>query len=84
MSWYILSGCPGPGGGLVYGFASLLYTATSPCPSQACLQIQMVGGSPAPMNRLWLQFTQTIGSFLHRVNGSSLRLCNCGVVTHVP
>ena len=53
--------------------------------SQSGLQIQMVGGSPAaPMNRLWLQFTQTIGSFLHRVNGSSLRLCNCGVVTHVP
>ena len=32
------------GSWLVYGLASVLYTATSPCPSQACLQIQMVGG----------------------------------------
>ena len=33
----------GQGGWLVYGFASVLYTATLPCPSQAwtCLQIQM-------------------------------------------
>ena len=46
----------------------------------ACKYRWWVGGSPAPMNRRWQQFTSTINSFLHRVNGSSLGLCNCCVV----